>query len=79
MDDRVDAVAVDGRRDKVRVTHVADDERQRPDRSSMSVPQVVEDDRGVAGVGQVPRGEGADIAGAPGDQDSHREDRMRCG
>ena len=75
MHDRIDRVPLEGRGDEIDIPDVADDERQPTDGGTVAVAQVVEDDRRVTGRGEVARGEGADIAGAPGDQDAHRQGR----
>ena len=79
MDDGIDRVLVDRRCDEVHVAHIADHEWQLADGLPMAVTQVVEDDRVVTCLGQMASGKGADVAGAPGDQDAHRECQARAG
>ena len=53
---------------------VADDQREGTHSRAVPTPEVVEDDRVVARVGEVACRQGADVAGAPRDQDAHREE-----
>jgi hypothetical protein len=72
---RLDRVALERRCHDVDIADVPDDEREQTDRGPVTVPQVVEDDRRMTGRCEVARREGADVAGAPRDQDAHREGR----
>jgi hypothetical protein len=75
MHDGVDRVAFERRSDELDISDVADHQREPTDRRAMPVSQVIEDDRRMAGCCEVARGERADIAGAPRDQDAHRQGR----